>query len=87
MPAYQWSRSSAFLEGVLQPTNAMLAVMAGDRDDFVEDPAFILLGCLSVSIPDRGQEFPFLRLSDFSAPEAASHMLGSILVEATTSVG
>ena len=26
-----------------------------------------------------GKEFPFHRLSDFSAPEAASHLLGRIL--------
>ena len=61
-PARQWSISAAFLGGVLQRTNAMLAVMAGDSDEFVEDPAFILLGCLLVSVPDRGQEFLLLHL-------------------------
>ena len=85
-PARQWNRSTASPGGVLQRTNAMLAVMVGDRDEFVEDSAFILLGYPRVSSPGRGQEFPFRHLADFSAPEAASHLLGSILVEATTFV-
>ena len=85
-PARQWSRSTASPGGVLQRTNAMLAVMVGDRDEFVEDPAFILLGYLMVSSPGRGQGFPFRHLADFSTPEAASRLLGSILVEATTFV-
>ena len=79
-PARQWSISAAFLGGVLQPTNAILAVLAGDRDEFVEDPAFILLGGLLVSIPERGHEFLFRHLADFSTPEAASRLFGNMLI-------
>ena len=68
-------------------TNDMFVMIVGNRDDFGEDPALILPESLMVSSPGGGKEFPFHRLSDFSAPEAASHLLGSILVEATTLVG
>ena len=58
----------------------MLAAMAGDRDEFVEDPAFILLGCLLVCVPDPGPEFLFRHLADFSTAEAASRLFGDMLI-------
>ena len=76
-----------FPGGRAHRTNDMFVMIVGNRDEFGEDPAFILPESLIVSSPDGGKEFPFHRLSDFSVPEAASHLLGSILVEVTTLVG
>ena len=84
--ACQRSGFAAFLGGVLQRTNAMLAVMASDSDEFVEDPAFILLGCLLVSVPDRGQEFLLLHPGDSSTHVVTTRLLGNMLIEATTFV-
>ena len=64
----------------------MLTAMAGDRDEFVEDPAFILLGCLLVSVPDPGPEFLFRHLADSSTHVVVSRLFVNTLIEATTFV-
>ena len=83
-PAYQWSSSADFPRRLLQRTNAMPAVIAGDRDKLGWDPALILLGYLLVSVPDRGQEFLLLHPGDSSTHVVASRLFGNMLIEAIT---
>ena len=67
-----------------EQTIAVLAMMVGNRDEFVEDPAFILLGGQLVSIPERGQEFLLLHPGDSSTHVVTTRLLGNMLIEATT---
>ena len=69
-----------------QQPDAVLAVVAGYRGEFVQYPPFVLLGCLSVPVPDRRHKFLLRHLADASAHVAASRVFGSILAEATTFV-
>ena len=69
-----------------QQPDAVLAMVAGYRSEFAEYPPFVLLGCLSVPVPDRRHKFLLRHLADASAHVAASRVFGSILAEATTFV-
>ena len=69
-----------------QQPDAVLAMVAGYRSEFVENPPFFLLGCLLVSVPDRCHKFLLGHLADASPHVAASRVFGNILVEATTLV-
>ena len=41
--------------GLSQQPDAVLAVVAGNGDEFIEDPALVLLGRLAVAVPYRCQ--------------------------------
>ena len=69
-----------------QQPDAVLAMVAGYRSEFVQYPPFVLLGCLSVPVPDCRHKFLLRHLADASAHVAASRVFGSILAEATTFV-
>ena len=69
-----------------QQPDAVLTVMAGYRGEFVQYPPFVLLGCLSVPVPDCRHKSLLRHLADASAHVAASRVFGSILAEATTFV-
>ena len=69
-----------------QQPDAVLAMVAGYRGEFVENPPFALLGSLLVPVPDRRHKFLLRHLGDASAHVAASRVFGSILAEATTFV-
>ena len=69
-----------------QQPDAVLPVVAGYRSEFVENPPFVLLACLLVSVPDRCHKFLLCHLADASPHVAASRVFGNILVEATTLV-
>ena len=72
--------------GLTQQPDAVLAMVAGYRSEFVENLPFVLLGCLLVSVPDRCHKFLLRHLADASPHVAASRVFGNILVEATTFV-
>ena len=72
--------------GLTQQPDAVLAVVAGYRSEFVENPPFVLLGCLLVSVPDRCHKFLLRHPADASPNVAASRVFGNILGEATTLV-
>ena len=67
-----------------QQPDAVLAMVAGYRGEFVQNPPFVLLGCLLVPVPDRVHKFLLRHLADAPAHVAASRVFGSILAEATT---
>ena len=67
--------------------DAMLAMVAGHRDELVEDPALVLPGGHTVTVPDRRQRFLFCHLADAPSHAIASPILGNILIEATTFAG
>ena len=69
-----------------QQPDAVLAMVAGYRSEFVQYPPFVLLGRLPVSVPDRCHKFLFRHLAEASPHVAASRVFGNILVEATTLV-
>ena len=49
-----------------QQPDAVLPVVSGYRGEFVENPPFVLLGCLLVSVPDRCHKFLLRHLADAS---------------------
>ena len=67
-----------------QQPDAVLGTVAGYRRELIENPAFVPLGCLLVPVPDSRHKFLLRDVADASAHVAASRILGSILVEATT---
>ena len=69
-----------------QQPDAVLAMVAGYRSEFVENPPFVPLGCLLVPVPDRRHKFLLRHLADASAHVAASRVFDNILVEAITFV-
>ena len=69
-----------------QQPEAVLAVVTGYRSEFVENPPFVLLERLPVSVPDRCHKFLLRHLAEAYPHVAASRVFGSILVEATTFV-
>ena len=69
-----------------QQPDAVLAMVAGYRSEFVENPPFGPLECLLVPVPDRRHKFLLRDIADASAHVAASRVFGNILVEATTFV-
>ena len=72
--------------GLTQQPDAVLAMVAGYRSEFVENPPFVFLGRLPVSVPDRCHKFLLGHLADASPHVAAARVFGNMLVEATTLV-
>ena len=68
--------------GLTQQPDAVLAMVADYRSEFVENPPFVLLGRLPVSVPDRCHKFLLRHLADASPHVAASRVFGNIVVEA-----
>ena len=62
-----------------QQPDAVLAVVAGYRSESVENPPFVLLGRLLVSVPDRCHKFILRHLAEASAHVAASRVFDNIL--------
>ena len=73
--------------GLPQQPDAMLAMVAGHRDELVQDQAFLPLGRRPVTVSDRRQQFLFCHLADASSHAIASPILGNILCEFDISAG
>ena len=65
--------------------DAMLAVVAGYRDELIQDLALIFPGRLPITVPYRRQQLLFRHLAHASCHTNASRFFGSILRAATTS--